>query len=66
MRSLDEIRGHTVLARDLMNSVVYERDGEELVSRGMFLDLPLGLSRLPTGDALEDQRCEIVEPLVRK
>jgi hypothetical protein len=36
----DEIRGHTVRARDLMSSVTYERDGEELVSRGMFLDLP--------------------------
>jgi len=36
----DELRGHKVRARDLMNSVVYERDGTELVSRGMFLDLP--------------------------
>jgi len=36
----DELCGHKVRARDLMNSVVYERDGTELVSRGMFLDLP--------------------------
>jgi hypothetical protein len=36
----DEIRGHTVRARDLMSSAVYERDGEELVSGGMFFDLP--------------------------
>jgi hypothetical protein len=36
----DEIRDHTVRARDLVSSVVYERDGEELVSRGTFLELP--------------------------
>ncbi len=36
----DEIRAHFVRARDLMTSLAYERDGGELASRGMFLDLP--------------------------
>jgi len=32
--------GHTVRLIDLMNPVVYERDGVEMASRGLFLDLP--------------------------
>jgi hypothetical protein len=35
-----EVSGYVVHARDLMSSAVYERDGEELVSRGLFIDLP--------------------------
>jgi hypothetical protein len=37
---LDEIRGHTVRAQDLMGSAVYERSGDELTSRGLYLDMP--------------------------
>ena len=36
----DEIRDHTVCARDLVSALVYEHVGEELVSRGTFLELP--------------------------
>jgi hypothetical protein len=49
----DEIRAHFVRARDLMTSVAYERDGEELASHSMFLDLPpwgYHVFRLERGD----------------
>jgi len=36
----DEICGHAVRLEDLMSSTVYERDGDELLDRGLFLDLP--------------------------
>jgi glycosidase len=36
---IDEIRGHTVRLQDLMSSAVYERDGDDLLSRGLYLDL---------------------------
>jgi Alpha amylase, catalytic domain len=36
----DEIRGHTVRAQDLMSPAVYERGGDELASRGLYLDMP--------------------------
>jgi len=36
----DEIRDHTVHVLDLMSSAAYERDGNELASRGLYLDLP--------------------------
>jgi glycosidase len=35
-----EIGRQTVRLRDLMSSVVYDRDGSELLSAGMYLDLP--------------------------
>jgi hypothetical protein len=63
---LDELRGHTVRARDLMSSAVYERDGAELVSRAYFWTCPRGLSRIETGAALEAQTCELSEPVARK
>jgi hypothetical protein len=34
-----EIRGHAVRLQDLMSSAEYERDGDELFSRGLYLDL---------------------------
>jgi glycosidase len=34
-----EFRGHSVQLKDLMGSAVYERDGDELLSRGLYLDL---------------------------
>jgi hypothetical protein len=37
---IDEIRGHPVRAQDLMGSVIYERAGDELTSRGLYLDMP--------------------------
>lgn len=36
----DAIRHHTVRLQDLMSPAVYERDGEELFARGLYLDLP--------------------------
>lgn len=36
----DEIRGLTVRAQDLMSPAVYDRDGNELISHGLYLDLP--------------------------
>lgn len=36
----DELRQGTWLLKDLMSESVYERDGTDLVSRGLFLDLP--------------------------
>jgi len=36
----DEIRGHAVRAQDLMEPAVYERSGDELTSRGLYLDMP--------------------------
>ena len=37
---LGEIGGHAVRLQDLMSSAVYQRDGDELLSRGLYLDLP--------------------------
>ena len=34
-----EVHGQTVQLNDLMSSVTYERDGDELISRGLYLDL---------------------------
>jgi len=36
---LADLRGHSVLLQDLMGHEAYERDGDELNDRGMFLDL---------------------------
>jgi hypothetical protein len=35
-----DLDGHTIQLRDLMTSVFYERDGSDLVSRGLYLDMP--------------------------
>ena len=36
----DEIRGGTVRLRDLMGPATYHRQGDEILSRGLYLDLP--------------------------
>jgi hypothetical protein len=35
-----DLTGHTVRLRDMMGAAHYERDGTDLVSRGLYLDLP--------------------------
>jgi hypothetical protein len=35
-----ELTGHTVRLRDLTGPARYDRDGSDLVSRGLYLDLP--------------------------
>src|SRR5437899_3454375 len=35
-----ELSGHTVRLRDQMGSASYDRDGSDLVSQGLYLDLP--------------------------
>jgi len=35
-----ELSGHKVRLKDLMSSASYDRDGNDLVSRGLYLDLP--------------------------
>jgi glycosidase len=35
-----ELRGRPVLLRDRLSAAVYQRDGTELVDRGLYLDLP--------------------------
>jgi len=37
---LAELRGHTVRFKDLMGPACYDRDGSDLASRGLYLDLP--------------------------
>jgi hypothetical protein len=37
---LPALRGKTVVLRDLFSLAQYERDGDELCSRGLYLDLP--------------------------
>jgi hypothetical protein len=36
----DQVKGNNVRLQDLMSSAVYDRDGDEVASRGLFLDLP--------------------------
>jgi hypothetical protein len=36
----DKIGGNAVRLRDLMSPAVYDRDGSELVSSGLYLDMP--------------------------
>jgi Alpha amylase, catalytic domain len=36
----EELRGHTVRVQGLKSPAAYERDGDELVSRGLYLDMP--------------------------
>jgi hypothetical protein len=36
---LDEFRGRSVRIQDLLNPIVFERDREELLSRGLYLDV---------------------------
>jgi hypothetical protein len=35
-----ELSGHTVRLKDLTGPASYDRDGSELASRGLYLDLP--------------------------
>jgi len=35
-----ELSGHTVRLKDQMGSASYDRDGGDLVSQGLYLDLP--------------------------
>ena len=35
-----ELAGRTVVLRDLLSSARYEREGDELISRGLYLDVP--------------------------
>jgi hypothetical protein len=35
-----ELSGHTVRLKDLTGPACYDRDGSELASRGLYLDLP--------------------------
>jgi hypothetical protein len=35
-----ELSGHAVRLKDLTGSASYDRDGRDLVSRGLYLDLP--------------------------
>jgi hypothetical protein len=37
---LPELHGKQVLLRDLLSAAQYERSGDELVSRGLYLDMP--------------------------
>jgi alpha amylase-like protein len=37
---LEELNGHTLRLQDLMSPAAYERDGSELVARGLYLDMP--------------------------
>ena len=32
--------GRTVRLKDLMGSISYDRDGDDLLSRGLYLDVP--------------------------
>ena len=34
------LRGRGVLLRDLLSETSYQRDGDELAGRGLFLDMP--------------------------
>jgi Alpha amylase, catalytic domain len=36
----DDLKGATIRLRDLMGPAVYDRNGDEMVSRGLYLDLP--------------------------
>ena len=36
----EELRGQMVRAQDLMSTAAYERDGDELVHHGLYMDLP--------------------------
>ncbi len=36
----EDLRGHDIRLQDLMSSIVYERSGNDLLSRGLYLDLP--------------------------
>jgi hypothetical protein len=35
-----DLAGQPVLLQDLMSTTVYERDGSDLVARGLYLDMP--------------------------
>lgn len=36
----DDMRGHTMVLRDMLSQATYERNGDELLSHGLYLDLP--------------------------
>jgi hypothetical protein len=36
----DELRGKSVRLRDRMSAAVYDRSGDDLLARGLYLDLP--------------------------
>jgi hypothetical protein len=37
---MSDLRGKTVVLRDLMGTARYERDGNDLADHGLYLDLP--------------------------
>jgi hypothetical protein len=36
----DELRGHSTRLEDRMSSAVYDRSGDELLTSGLYLDMP--------------------------
>jgi len=38
--AFEEMRGHKIRLQDLMSPAVYERDGDELLGKGLYLDMP--------------------------
>jgi hypothetical protein len=36
----DDLRGGKVMLQDLMSDARYEREGDNLINRGLYLDLP--------------------------
>jgi hypothetical protein len=38
--TLEEIRGQIVRMQDLLSPIAYEHRGDEVLSRGLYLDLP--------------------------
>ena len=36
----EKLRGHKIRLQDLMSPAVYERDGDELLAKGLYLDMP--------------------------
>ena len=39
-----DLSGRPVRLKDLLGHAIYDRDGAELVSRGLYLDLPPGVT----------------------
>jgi hypothetical protein len=35
-----DLEGHSVQLKDLMGAATYDRDGADILARGLFLDLP--------------------------
>jgi len=36
----EDLRGHSVRLQDRMSPAVYDRSGDELLARGLYLDMP--------------------------